>query len=316
MPLFLHHLRRVLPPSVLLFDVICRCFTPLQHIHTLLSSFLRAAHRIQSTSYGSSCPFLALPPRTMHTSTVVFVSLLGLLSGTSALTFTSPTPGTALDPTQPITISWTSDASDPSTVNFIVSDANDSSLFPAQTVVQDVPSSSGSYTVPANTIKAYGTGFQIAASGDGKTVGTLNGITLGAGSNQVSTASNGQVSFVSMATAGSAAASSAGTTEAATTEAATTAVPSSNAPAAASSVTVLTGTVTSSQSTTSASISQSTSKTTGFVTSSTSRSSSGASAAATTSAADSNTANAQLRVGSELVLGAAGVLAGFVALLA
>ena len=235
-----------------------------------------------------------------------------LLSGASALTFTSPTPGQPLDPTQSIVIKWTSDGSDPSNIDLIVSSANSGSVFPEQTLATGVSTASGQYVVPANTIQSYGTGFQIDASGAGTTVGQVTGLTLGAGSNQVSTASNGQVSFVGESTANVPAA-----TGTATLTGIITSAPGSGASSAAGSVTILTGTVTGSAAVSSSTgSSDSTSRSSSFITSSTSRSSSEASAAATTSAANSNTANSQGRVASEVVLCGAGVLAGIVALLA
>ena len=100
----------------------------------------------------------------MHNSVAVCVSLLGFLSSASALTFTSPTPGTALDPTQPDNNLMDVRCLLILRQSILLSAMPMTAAFSQhRTLSKAYLVHRGSYTVPANTIKAYGTDFQIAA---------------------------------------------------------------------------------------------------------------------------------------------------------
>ena len=229
------------------------------------------------------------------------ISSLGSLalftSAVTALTITSPAAGAAIDPTQPIEIQWTSDSSDPSTIDLSIGQEGSTGGRGKQTLASGVDTSTGSFTIPANTIQSYGTGYQIQALSAGETdaLAAATGLTLSPFQGSVSTGSDGQLTLTSQPT----------------TQSAITAPTSLQS---ATGVTILSGTATPDPTGTTAATSA---RSTGFITSSVSRSSSEEASAAATSADTSNTANGQLHIrGSEVVLGAAGVLAGLVALVA
>ena len=221
----------------------------------------------------------------------------------SALTITSPSAGQTLDPTQPITVSWTSEASDPSDFDLVV-DGN-GGLFSNTKVATGITTSSGTYYLPANAIITYGSGFVLKAqTPDGDDLAFSGSFDLSLGS---ATTTNGQVSFISTntftGTITSGIASAAQTAMVASTTSSDT-VSSISSDSSASSAN--TGPGTTSSDTRS-----------GFSTSTISRSST-TSASATSSASVTTSANAQPRLvsNSQIVLSAAGVLAGLAALLA
>ena len=256
-------------------------------------------------------------------TTLTFAAVAALLSQAIAITIISPFPGTNIDPSQPISITWIASASDPSTIDLKIDDSSPNALSTNQVLAAGVKTSSGSFTVPANAIQNWGTGYQIQATGSGGDVlGTVGDLTLGAGSNAVTTASNGQISLITSATAAEAsstvAAPATGVTSAPAGTTGSVETGSGSVVAATAASTVLSGSFTAVSTSASGSQSSTSTKSSGFVTSSTSRTateSSEASAAAT-SAANTNTANSLGRMrGGEVVMGAAGVLAGIVALI-
>ena len=229
-------------------------------------------------------------------------SLATLLLPTSALDIISPTPGSGVDPKKPFSILWAVDYSDPALIDIKFS-GSDGDV----TLATGVASYTGSYTVPEDTIKDIGTDYQVLIISDGKTIASSTGLTLGQSSNEVTTDANGQATMASTA-AGSGAATS--------TDASSNSATITNSVLTASvesvGITTMSGTATEDGATASSTNSRSS----GFVTStlSSSSDSSGQSSASATSAQSTNTAGNRL-VG-ELALGAAGVLAGLVALLA
>ncbi|KIX02153.1 uncharacterized protein Z518_08092 [Rhinocladiella mackenziei CBS 650.93] len=164
----------------------------------------------------------------------------------------------------------------------------------------------GSYTVPANTITNPGSGseYEIWAINDGDMLAQVTGLSLSA---------------TPAASASGTATASARSTQQEGTDTAT-GVPTASIESVGITTLTMSGTVTGSDATNSPAVNGTSSRTaSSFVTSTTSRSGSGpsTSAAATTSEGSTNTANGQKRLGGgELVLSAAGMLAGIVALLA
>jgi len=217
-----------------------------------------------------------------------------------SLEFTSPSSGSEIDPTQSLVISWSLSYSDPSVIDLKLSNSDSNTDF---TLATGVVSYTGSYTVPAGTIQSSGSGYAIVAIGNGNTLGQVTGLSFGGTSDQSS--SDTEVTLTSTQIVIP--------TPATVTSSEETNVTSSNVPTASIDsvgVTTLSGTVSGSQIV--ASITRSGSS---FATSTTSRASS-SSNTATATAGSSNTASGQGRLTGEFVLGAAGVLAGIVALLA
>ena len=101
-----------------------------------------------------------------------------------------------------LTILWTSSSSDPSSITLKISSSDPNSLSTDLTLGSNIPVSSGRYTVTANEIQNFGTGYQIQAlnAANNDVVATVGGLVLGAGQGSVSTASNGQLSFVGSGT--------------------------------------------------------------------------------------------------------------------
>lgn len=81
----------------------------------------------------------------MRASIVYFATLLAT---TNALAFTSPTGSQTLDPTQPITVQWTSDSSDPTTFDLIIDKPG--GVVYNKKITTGLSTSSGSYIVAAN----------------------------------------------------------------------------------------------------------------------------------------------------------------------
>lgn len=230
--------------------------------------------------------------------------ILALLSTVSSLEILSPTPGSGIDPTKPLSILWSVDYNDPALIDIKFTNANPNGVTTDLTLATGVASYTGAYTVPENTIQNLGTGYQILIISGGDTIASSTGLVLGQSSNEVTTDANGQATLVSTA--------SGQQQDSATL---TSSVPTASVESVGVTTISGTGTATDSEATTSAT----TSRVSSFVTSTTSRSSSsggGQSSASATSAQSTNTANGQRRLGGELALGAAGVLAGLVALFA
>jgi len=243
-------------------------------------------------------------PATMRFSLPVVVVLTACCASSVALQITSPTSGSTIDPTQSLTISWSISYTDPSTIDLKLSQSGSSDEI---TLATGAVTYAGSYTVPAGTLKGSGSGYTIVAIGNGNTLNQISGLSLGAGG---SNSGNQQTSTVAQVTMTST--QTVIPTPAAVTSVGTEATSGTIPTASSESVgfTTMSGTVSGSE--VSSSISHSGSS---FVTSKASRTSSSSSTAKAT-AGSTNTANGQRRPGSELVLGAAGVLAGIVALLA
>jgi hypothetical protein len=86
----------------------------------------------------------------------------------AALNITQPKAGANLDPTTPITISWTSTPSDPPTVDLNIEGGD--SAGGGKVLGTNVSVAAGKYVVPANTINmtmAAGEQFQISANTPG-----------------------------------------------------------------------------------------------------------------------------------------------------
>jgi len=224
----------------------------------------------------------------MRYSSSTAVSLAALLSYASALKFTSPTPGSKIDPTRALVISWSLDFTDPSLIDLKITNSDTNAVSIDRTLATDVAAYAGSYTVPANTLPNSGSGYDILAISDGNTIAQVTGLILDG-----STDGNGQSDTVAAST------TSVGQ---APTNVQTASIDSVGLTTLSG---IFTGTATTSSPT-------STRTGSSFVTSTTSSESS----AAVTSAGNTNFANGQTLLGGELVLGAAGVLAGIVALLA
>lgn len=227
---------------------------------------------------------------------ISFIAVATLIASIKALTITSPSQDQILDPTSDITVTWSSDSSDPTAINLLAS----GSLLTNKQVGSGVSTASGSFIIPANSIQSYGIGFVIKVeSTDGSVLATSSTFTLSlsapssvgaqSGIVQASTATTGAVNTDSSATADSVSQ--------------TISAAATSSTATSSEETTLSGTRTGFSTSTMSGTSRSTTR---------SASSTSASSAATTSA------NAQPRLasGSQIVLSGAGLLAGLAALLA
>ncbi|OAP58202.1 hypothetical protein AYL99_07292 [Fonsecaea erecta] len=244
-----------------------------------------------------NCGRPSIPP--MRSSFCSVACLATLFSSSLALEFTSPSSDSQIDPSKSVVISWSVSYTDPSTIDLKLSNSD---LGTDLTIATGVVSYTGSYTVPAGTIQGSGSGYEIVAVGNGDNLAQITGLTFG------SKGGNGPVTLVTTATV-------IPTPAASTTSGGHDGTDSNVPTATINSVGVITlsGTVTGSKATTSATNSRTESS---FATSTTSRASSESNGAVAPSAGSTNTANGQKRRGGELVLGAAGLLAGVVALLA
>ncbi len=214
-------------------------------------------------------------------------ALTTFLAVASALKFNSPSSGSAIDPNKPFVVSWSVSYTDPSAFDLKLSKSGSDI-----TLATGIVTYAGTYTVPGGTLQSSDSGYTLVASANGVTLGQVTGVSLGGKSGQTSTVA--EVTLVSTQTVVPTPAASATSGE---TDATGSVV--STASIDLVGVTTITGTSTGSS----------------FVTSTTSRASS-SSSAATATAGNTNTASGQRRLAGELVLGAAGVLAGVVALLA
>ncbi|KIY00355.1 uncharacterized protein Z520_04040 [Fonsecaea multimorphosa CBS 102226] len=235
-----------------------------------------------------------------------FVACLAtLFSSSHGLEFTSPSSDSQIDPSKSLVISWSLSYTDPSTIDLKLSNSD---LGTDLTIATGVVSYTGSYAVPAGTIQGSGSGYEISAVGNGNSLAQITGLTFGSKSDQTSSGGNGPVTLITTATVIP--------TPAASTTSGGHDGTDSNVPTAtidSVGVVTLSGTVTGSKATTSPSNSGAESS---FATSTTSRASSESPGAVAPSAGSTNIANGQKRRGSEVVLGAAGLVAGVVALLA
>ena len=283
------------------FVIVIATLTTLNNFFTTALSLWSTVTRFQTIS---------LVPHT-HFAIMYFtaISIAALITSIQALTITSPSQGQILDPTQPITVTWTTSSGDPSTFDLLTSDG---SFISDTRVARSVSASAGSYIIPANSVQSYGTQFSVRADGpDGNHLATSGTFTLSVGSGYVV---NGQTTLVTAQTftgtpAPSQAASASQTGNASGTD-------SNNASATA---TGSPDTATASGSATESSTVLSGSRT-GFSTSTTSgvsrTSSAGASSTSASSATTSANAQPRLASGSQIVLSGAGLIAGLAALLA
>jgi len=244
----------------------------------------------------------------MRAGVILFAALLAT---TRALTFTSPTVGQSLDPTQPITVQWTSDSSDPATLNLSIDKPG--GLVNNRTIARGLSTSSGNYVVAANAAAmTYGDGFLLRALGaTGNILAISPSFALSVGS---ATTIDGQISYTwtNMFTGMPPAtkidqsvlvATSIDDDSATSSEAAMPSNRTATYPAAIASTTSTAAGNTSS----------------GFSTSTLSRTSASSTHSSSASSASATTSqNAQTRLGSsgQIALTGAGVLAGLVALLA
>ena len=227
---------------------------------------------------------------------VSFVAIATLIASINALTITSPSQNQVVDPTSDITVTWSSDSSDPATINLLAS----GSLLANKQVGSDVSTASGSFVIPGNTLQSYGIGFVIKAeSSDGSVLATSSSFTLSVSAPSSIGAQSGVVQ-ASTVTTGAANTDSSATADSASQTISTAATSSTGM---SSEETMVSGTRTGFSTSTMSGTSRSTTR---------SASSTSASSAATTSA------NAQPRLasGSQIVLSGAGLLAGLAALLA
>ena len=213
--------------------------------------------------------------------------LTTFLAVASALKFSSPSSGSAIDPTKPLVISWSVSYTDPSVFDLKLSKSGSDIA-----LVTGIVAYAGTYTVPGGTIQSLDSGYTLVASANGATLGQVTGLSLGSQGDQTSTVAEVTLTSTQMVIPTPAASASSKATDATGSTVSTASIDSVG-------VTTMTGTLTGSS----------------FVTSTTSRASS-SSNAATATAGSTNTASGQRRLAGELVLGAAGVLAGVVALLA
>ena len=239
----------------------------------------------------------------MRFSSGLLVCLATFFAASLALTLTSPSSGSKIDPTQPLTISWSVNYTDPSVIDLKLSNPDSSKDV---TIATGVVSYTGTYTVPGGTLRGSGSGYTIVAVGNSGTLDQVSNVSMGAkGADDAQTSTVAEVTLTSTQVVMP---TSAGATTSGGTVAASDTVPMASIDSVG--VTTMSGTVSGSQIV--ASITHTGSS---FVTSTMSRAGSGP-IPATATAGSTNTASGQRRLGSELALGAAGVLAGMVALLA
>ncbi|ETI27810.1 hypothetical protein G647_00259 [Cladophialophora carrionii CBS 160.54] len=226
--------------------------------------------------------------------------MAALIVVSSALKFSSPTSGAVIDPTQAITILWSVSYTDPSVIDLKLSNSDsDADL----TLATGVVSYTGTYIVPAGTIPGSGSGYVLVAVGNGATLAQVAGLSLGDTGDQ-----NSAIADVTLISTQTVVPTPAGPTTLGATDDTSRAVPTASIDSVG--VTTLSGTAGESQFV--ASIARTDSS---FVTSTASRTSI-SSSSATATAGSTNTASGQRRLDGELVLGAAGIVAGIVALLA
>lgn len=124
-------------------------------------------------------------------------TLLSLLPTALALTITSPAGSQQINPGLPLTITWTSTSSDPNTISLILAHSSDNN----DVLATNIPTSAGSYTVPAWWVQDYGIGYTLQAQqgSGGNVVAEVGGLSLGGGVGEITTDATGGLSFVSTA---------------------------------------------------------------------------------------------------------------------
>jgi hypothetical protein len=133
----------------------------------------------------------------MRVATSTLLSLATLLPNVLALTFTSPTAGEQINPGLPLTITWTTSPSDPSTITLLLIHSSSST----STLATSISASGGSYTVPAWWVLDWGNGYTLEAQsgGGGAVVGKVEDLSLAGGVGEITTDATGGLSFVSTA---------------------------------------------------------------------------------------------------------------------
>ncbi|KAK5100068.1 hypothetical protein LTR70_003258 [Exophiala xenobiotica] len=243
----------------------------------------------------------------MRAPIVYFATLLAIAD---ALTFTSPTGSQSLDPTQPITVQWTADSSDPSTFDLIIDKPG--GLVNNKKIATGLLTSSGNYIVAANAAAmTYGNGFVLKArSAVGDILATSPSFALSVGS---PTTVDGRVSYTWTNTF-------TGTTKpTGTAQGVFMASIVADSLATSSDVVASSGGTETHSVATASKIGTVTQSSSGFSTSTLSRSSESSTQSLSTSSASATTSqNAQPKLGSsgQIALTCAGVLAGLAALLA
>jgi len=208
-----------------------------------------------------------------------------------ALTFSSPTSNSAIDPTQPIVISWSISYTDPSVIDLKLSNSDNDI-----TLATGVVTYTGTYTIPGGTLPSSGSGYTLVAEGNGDKLAQVTGLSLGGSDTSDQTSTNAEVTLVSTQTV-------------VPTPASGNDVPTASIDSVG--VTTMSGIISGSQASITTTLS-------GLVTSTTSRTGSGSTVSSTAGSTNTNTASGgqRRRLPGELVLGVAGLLAGIVALLA
>lgn len=131
-------------------------------------------------------------------------SFLACATTSLALTFTSPFSGSTVDLTSPLKVTWVPGPSDPSTFTLEIVNTVGGNSDGSQILGLDVQTSSGSYTVPANTISNYGDGFELyAMTSGGQSIGNSGSFSLADGVYSLQTSSNGVLIPVTISTQGS-----------------------------------------------------------------------------------------------------------------
>jgi hypothetical protein len=133
----------------------------------------------------------------MRVATSTLLSLATLLPNVLGLTFTSPTAGEQINPGLPLTITWTTSPSDPSTITLLLIHSSSST----STLATSISASGGSYTVPAWWVLDWGNGYTLEAQsgGGGAVVGKVEDLSLAGGVGEITTDATGGLSFVSTA---------------------------------------------------------------------------------------------------------------------
>jgi hypothetical protein len=246
-------------------------------------------------------------------------TLLAFATTSFALTFTAPFSGTTVDLSSPFHVTWVPGPSDPSTFTLsIVSTISGSSDQP-QTLATDIRTSSGSYTVPANTIISFGDDFElVAADSSGNSLATSPEFGLADGVYSLQTASDGVLTIATSITQGSApsstvvppavAATTGGAPESSASE-------GSNSPSNTANATASNTAATTSQQTSSAATSSSSSSSSGHSSTSTTTAASSSSSSSSNSNLGFNSA-VRMGGGSRSLYGAGAVVMGALALFA
>lgn len=137
---------------------------------------------------------------TTTTTTTIsnLLTLLVLLPTALTLTITSPTASNTIDPGLPLTITWTSDPSDPSTISLFLIHTSSSQ---STTLATSLATASGSYVVPSWWVLDWGTGYELQAQADagGDVLASVGDLSLAGGLGEITTDSTGGLAFVTTA---------------------------------------------------------------------------------------------------------------------